>query len=53
MNVAPRTLRAELRKTFATRGTWIAYTLLVALTVGFSLFIASGSTTDVTTVGRR
>ena len=25
--------------------------LLVALTVGFSLFIASGSTTDVTTVG--
>jgi ABC-2 type transport system permease protein len=51
MNYAPRTLRAELRKTFATRGIWIAYTLLVALTVGFSLFIVSGSTTDVTTVG--
>ena len=51
MNVAPRTLHAELRKTFATRGTWIAYALLVALTVGFSLFIASGSTTDAGALG--
>ena len=51
MNVGPRTLRAELRKAFATRGAWIAYALLVVLTVGFSLFITSGSTTDVTTAG--
>jgi ABC-2 type transport system permease protein len=51
MNVAPPTLRAELRKTFATRGAWIAYALLIALTVGFSLFIGSGTTTDVTTAG--
>jgi hypothetical protein len=46
MNVAPPTLRAELRKSFAIRGTWVAYALLIALTVGFSMFIAAGSTTD-------
>ncbi len=51
MNIAPRTLHAELRKSFATRGAWIAYALLVALTVGFSLFIASGSTTDAGVLG--
>lgn len=51
MNIAPPTLQAELRKMFATRGTWFAFILLIALTVGFSMFITSGSTTDVTTAG--
>jgi hypothetical protein len=51
MSIAPPTLRAELRKSFATPGAWIAYALLVALTVGFSLFIASGSTTDAGVLG--
>jgi ABC-2 type transport system permease protein len=48
MNVAAGTLRAEVRKTAATRGTWVASGLLVALTVGFSLFLAGGTTTDAT-----
>jgi ABC-2 type transport system permease protein len=51
MSITPPTLRAELRKSFATPGAWIAYALLVALTVGFSLFIASGSTTDAGVLG--
>ena len=46
MNVAPQTLRAELRKSFATRGSWMSYALLAAVTVGFSMFITAGSTTD-------
>ena len=40
------TFRSEWVKAFAGRGARFAYLLLVGLTVGFSAFIASGSTTS-------
>ena len=39
-------LRSEWVKAFAGRGARFAYLLLFALTIGFSAFIASGSTTS-------
>jgi hypothetical protein len=45
------TVRAELRKSLARRGGWVVYALLLAVTVAFSLFIVSATTTDVTTAG--